>query len=83
MSEKIDFKGNCKGIRLTRRGENDPHIMVSILTEDDENWFVDKNNKFSSYWIDDLIKQLNTAKSFIESQEPDIYEKTQYGFKFK
>lgn len=42
MSEKIDFKGNCKGIRLTRRGENDPHIMVSILTEDDENWFVDE-----------------------------------------
>ena len=83
MSEKIDFKGNCKGIRLTRRGENDPHIMVSILTEDDENWFVDEKNKFSSYWIDDLIEQLKNAKSFIESQEPDVYEKRQYGFKFK
>ena len=83
MSEKIDFKGDCKGIRLTRRGENDPHIMVNILTEDDENWFVNENNTFSSYWIDDLIKQLNNAKSFIESQEPDIYENNQYGFKFK
>lgn len=42
-----------------------------------------KKNKFSSYWIDDLIEQLKNAKSFIESQEPDVYEKRQYGFKFK
>lgn len=81
--KEIEFKGNCKGVKLTKRGENDPHIMVSILVEDDGNWFVDEKNKFSSYWIDDLIEQLNNAKSFIESQEPDIYEDKQYGFKFK
>ena len=42
-----------------------------------------EKNKFSSYWIDDLIEQLNNAKLFIESQEPDIYKDKQYGFKFK
>ena len=35
--DKIEFKGECKGIQLTKRGENDSHIVVSILTEDDEN----------------------------------------------
>lgn len=80
---KIEFKGECKGIQLTKRGENDPHIMVSILTEDDEDWFIDEKNKFSSYWIDDLINQLQKAKLFINTQEPDIYKDKQYGFKFK
>lgn len=79
----MDFKGNCKGVRLVKREENDPHICIQILTGDDGNWFVDDKSKFSSYWIDDLITQLQEAKSYIESQDPDIYEGKQYGYKFK
>jgi hypothetical protein len=78
----IEFKGDCKGVRLKNRSENDNHICVEILTEDDENWFVSETS-FSSYWIDELIEQLQNAKSFIETQEPDIYKNKQYGFKFK
>ena len=37
--ETIEFKGMCKGVRLEKRGLNDNHICVQILTEDDENWF--------------------------------------------
>ena len=79
----MEFKGDCKGVRLVKRGENDSHISIQILSEDDGNWFVDEINQFSSYWIDDLIEQLKNAKLFIESQNPDIYEGKQYGYKFK
>ena len=79
----MEFKGECKGVRLVKRNENDPHICVQILTEDDGDWFTNDNQSFSSYWIDDLIEQLNNAKQFIESQEPDIYNGRQYGYKFK
>ena len=77
-----DFLGVCKGVHLDKRGENDNHITVQILTEDDGNWFASEKG-FSSYWIDDLINQLQKAKEFLEKQEPDIYDGRQYGWKFK
>jgi len=76
----IEFKGECKGVRLEKRGENDNHIIVKILTEDDESWF--ESDKFSSYWIDEMIEKLQEAKKYIESQEPDIYDNRQYGYRF-
>lgn len=83
MKLEKDFKGECKGVRLINRGVNDPHISIEILTEDDENWFVSTTSPFSSGWIDDLIVQLQLAKAYMETQEPDIYEGQQYGWKFK
>ena len=79
-----EFKGNCKGIKLTKRkrNENDNHICVQILTEDDGDWFASCNS-FSSYWIDDLIEQLKITKAYIETQEPDMYNGKQYGWKFR
>ena len=77
-----EFKGHSKGVKLTKRGENDNHICLQILTEDDENWFASAN-PFSSYWIDDLIEQLKITKAYIETQEPDMYEGRQYGWKFR
>lgn len=77
-----EFKGICKGVKLTKRDKNDNHICLQILTEDDENWFVSAS-PFSSFWIDDLIEQLKTAKAYIETQEPDMYEGRQYGYKFR
>ncbi len=76
----IEFKGNCKGVRLEKRGKNDNHIKVILLTEDDDNWF--EGDSFSSFWIDELIEKLIQAKKFIETQEPDIYDGVQYGYKF-
>jgi hypothetical protein len=78
----IEFKGHCKGVRLTPRGVNDNHICFEILTEDDGNWFT-SDLYSSSHWCEDLITQLNLALEFMKTQEPDIYEGTQYGWKFK
>ena len=84
MEQKITFKGRCKGVELIKRGINDNHICINILTEDDGNWFVSKSEiGFSSSWIDELIEQLQNAKKYIETQEPDMYEGRQYGYKFK
>lgn len=77
-----EFKGECKGVRLRERAPNDNHICVEILTEDDENWFT-SDSYFSSVWIDDLITQLQAAKAYVETQEPDMFEGRQYGWKFK
>ena len=56
--DSIKFLGSCKGVELIRRGENDNHICFDILTEDDGNWFSSKEPS-SSFWIKDLIEQLN------------------------
>ena len=53
-----EFLGACKGVRLVKRGPDDPHICLLILTEDDDNWFPSKE-PFSSFWLDDLLVQLN------------------------
>lgn len=81
MENNIEFKGNCKGVRLKKRGADDNHISVQLLTEDDEMWY--EGDSFSSYWIDELIEQLQNAKKFIETQDPDIYNNRQFGWKFK
>ena len=76
----IEFKGECRGIALRKRGANDPHIEIVLLVEDDETWY--DTGSFSSYWIDELIEKLQEAKKYIETQEPDIYDGRQYGYKF-
>lgn len=77
-----EFKGQCKGVRLVPRGINDPHICVQIITEDDENWF-ESDKSFSSAWLDELIEQLQEARVWLATQEPDIYEGQQYGWELK
>ena len=77
-----EFKGRCKGVKLTKRGKDDNHICLQIITEDDDSWFP-SDIPFSSSWIDELIQQLQFAKKYIETHEPDIYEGRQYGWKFK
>lgn len=42
------FLGDCVGIGLLPRGENDPHICFQWLCEDDEYWFPMRNS-MSSY----------------------------------
>ncbi len=74
------FLGGCKGIGLQNRGPRDRHVCLVILTEDDGNWFPDKE-PFSSYWADDLMGQLQAAKAWMEQNcdpSPDGY-----GWKFR
>jgi len=77
----MKFKGQCVGVSLDKRGIEDDHILISLLIEDDEEWF--KKLSISSSWLDEMIDVLNQAKEFVKTQEPDIIDNVQYGFKFK
>jgi hypothetical protein len=89
MLNKVEFKGECMGVGLRERGSSngDNHVMIVLMTEDDENWF--EKDILSSHWLDELINMLQTAKSYMQTNcDPDIYEiapgnSRQYGFKFK
>ena len=61
-----EFKGEQFGVRLIPRDRNDPHICIQLLSEDDEHWYM-FGHRFSSYWIDDLIEQLNAVKYALEA----------------
>ena len=80
--ENIEFKGSCAGVRLIPRGTNDNHICFEILTEDDGTWFT-SSSYFSSFWCEELIIQLQYAHDYMKTQEPDMYEGQQFGWKFK
>ncbi len=59
------FLGKCHGVILTRRGKDDPHVCMQIITEDDENWFV-SDSDFSAFWLPGLISVLQEAQTWIE-----------------
>lgn len=61
------LKGRCFGVKLEARGPNDLHVCVQIIGEDDGHWF-DVGNPFSSFWIQDLIDQLEIAKAVLDTQ---------------
>jgi hypothetical protein len=79
---EIKSKHGVVGIKLEKRGDNDNHICIRFLGEDDEHWW-ETDVSFSSYWIDEYIKMLQAAKAVCEAQEPDIYEGRHCGWKFK
>lgn len=69
------------GVDLVPRGEGDPHIIVELCVEDDENWH--RKMQVSSYWPPELIRVLQQAQTFCETQTPDTAsEGRQYGWKF-
>lgn len=72
----IESKGKQFGIRLIPRSENDNHICVQIISEDDGEWF--EKMSFSSAWLEDLLEHLHIAEVLLLDQLPD-----KYGYKFK
>jgi hypothetical protein len=74
------FFGKQFGVGLLPRGENDPHVLVQLLSEDDENWFPSEQPT-SSYWTSDLQAVLSEAQGWMEANcDPD---KDGYGWQFK
>jgi len=63
----IKFEGTAHRIclRPRNRKDGDMHIAVEIDCEDDDNWF--NKSSFSSFWIDELIQLLQTAKNYMEN----------------
>ena len=74
------FLGDCCGVRLVWRGQNDPHVCFEILGEDDGHWFL-KQSYSSSYWMPDLMKALKAAEKWMKANcKPDIHNGYQYGY---
>lgn len=71
------FLGTCCGVALVPRSIVDNHICFLILTEDDDTWFA-SNNITSAYWLEDLEKQLEYAKSWLIKNAL----KEQFGYRF-
>jgi hypothetical protein len=80
--EKVLLGKQC-AVGLSRRGVNDPHVILTLLSEDDGNWFV-MSNGMSSYWIHDLASVVAEAIHWCEQNcEPDFVEGLTWGWKFR
>ncbi len=76
--EKI-FLGKCHGVILTKRGgDDDPHVCVQIITEDDETWFI-SDSDFSSFWLPEFMSILQEAQDWMDKH----CDKDEWGWKFK
>lgn len=76
--------GEQFGIELYPRdiNDNDNHVCIKILSEDDEYWH-ETDATCSSAWIDDLINQLKAAKSYMEANCDKDKDGCGYQFKRK
>lgn len=75
------FRGDCMGVRLEPRAPADQHVLVVVEIEDDGNWH--EKLAVSSFWLDELIAQLQAARKACVALEPDMHEGRQYCWKFK
>ena len=79
------FLGKSLGIALSRRGNSDPHVLISFLVEDDEAWHLfDEGGQISSYWMPEFVSLMNEAMKWIEDncQKEDLVNGISYGWKF-
>jgi len=58
------FYGNCMGVAIVYRGENDFHYVCIILTHDDGHW-TPSRGRLSSHWLPELIEVLTEAKRWL------------------
>ena len=77
------FLGECMGVGLTERDEDDNHVMFTLLVEDDENWFPNTETGgggTSSYWLPELIGVLDEAHTWMKKH---CEQDGEHGWKFK
>lgn len=65
-------------LKHRHKEKGDMHILIQLLSEDDEVWF-NVGNAFSSYWIDDLIEVLQSTKKILDSK----FQKDMWGYEDK
>ena len=68
---ETDIVGEIFMFRLTNRGLNDHHQIVSIYMDDDETWHL--RESFSAHWLDDLLEVINKTKQILNNKNK--YEK--------
>ena len=64
--EKI-ILGQCHGTMLRRRRQDDPHVMIDMLVEDDETWHTPPSGSFSSHWLPDYIRVMQETLAWLEA----------------
>lgn len=60
--------GDLFGIHITDRGRDDPHKVINLHVEDDENWHFAMS--FSHHWLPELIHLLETARKALAPLPP-------------
>lgn len=75
MKDSVKINGEVIGVDFSKRSvDNDPHVMMTIYTGEDEMWI--KAVALDSAWIDDFITVLTKAKEHMEEN----FEKLEDGY---
>ena len=74
------FLGDCVGVVLVPRSDNDLHICVQPVVEDDETWHFGTGS-FSSYWMPEFVEQVNRAMAWMQTHAQ--VDRDGYGWEFK
>lgn len=67
VDDKYCFLGDCYGVILRSRTEDDHHAVFSIIVEDDETWSFTKCDALGgdSHWLEDLGEQIEAARQWL------------------
>lgn len=78
----VELRGKQFAVSLSKRGPEDPHIVIQLMSEDDEQWFP-VGNAFSSYWIEDLLQVLELAQFSLARSDKFEKDPSGYGYQLK
>lgn len=77
------IKGGCAGVAIYKRGYDDPHLMVKMLVEDDDSWFINEGG-FSSAWLADIRNVWERVNEWLNvNADPDVFKGITYGWRLK
>lgn len=63
---QVTFLGQCFGVGLNPRSEDDPTVVATILVEDDGNWFEVQEPHFDAGWLEDIAIALDQARIYCQ-----------------
>ena len=79
---RVFIFGFCVGAVLTERGENDPHVIITYLVDDDGFWS-GLSGQVSAYWLDDMIDLNKYVKDYLRDSGKFKELKGGYGYEWK
>jgi hypothetical protein len=59
-----EFKGHLFSFRIENIQGQDSEAMITMLSEDDEEWY--PRLQFSASWLDELIEQVQKTKAHLD-----------------
>jgi hypothetical protein len=60
-----EFKGDCFGVEVYTRNEEDKAKMLKFLIEDDDSWIVKLT--INAYWLDETIEILQLTRNYLKN----------------